>query len=88
MGAIIASAENAGRDAKKAAAKTRVLQGERGEVKIGDGKKKNAKANGAGGASKKLRVYDRFLKEFRYGAALDAALKRVSPFSTNLPLLS
>jgi hypothetical protein len=45
-----------------------VLVGEMGEVKVKDK---------AGGKQKKLRVYDRFLKEFRYGAALDSALKRV-----------
>lgn len=30
--------------------------------------------------SKRLRLYDRFLKSFKYSAALDAVLRKVRPF--------
>lgn len=52
------------------------FKGEEGELIVRDGKKIGEK----GKQNKKLRVYDRFLKEFRYGAALDAALASVRRF--------
>jgi U3 small nucleolar RNA-associated protein 15 len=48
-------------------------KGEQGELIVKDAVRIGVKGKGP----KKLRVYDRFLKEFRYGAALDAALAPV-----------
>lgn len=74
LGAIISSAET-GRAKDKGKQKS---LGENGEVKIQDGKNKR----------KKLRAYDQFLKEFRYGAALDAALRRDIPPTTSFSLVT
>lgn len=73
LGALLHAAET-GR--KKDRAKPKVV-GEMGEVKVGGAGKK-----------RKLRVYDRMLKDFKYGAALDAALKRVRASLSALTLCS
>lgn len=76
LGDIFTKAETA---RKKDATRGVKPKGEFGELVVKDGKRIGDK----GKAAKKLRVYDRFLKEFRYGAALDAALAPVRPSFTS-----
>ncbi|CDZ98815.1 Conserved WD40 repeat-containing protein [Phaffia rhodozyma] len=72
LGQLIQTAET-GRVKDKGKQKS---AGEVGEIRVSDQKR-----NG------RMRVYDRFLKEFRYGAALDAALKRDLPPTTSFTVI-